>query len=1441
MKGDFTRSTFRPEKRFTGVRMQQGRVQLDADWNEQLDILARAERIEREDLIGLSGVPKLGGGFQVGVTTDGKDMTISAGRIYVDGTLCELDSTAVTVTATIQAGSFTVATLTADGRDFAVNEWLQVEGGAAAHLVQVTGVTPAQRRLAITPAFTAPEVAALNAAATVTVRRVTSYLTQPDYPKPPALPPVQGDYLVFVETWQRHLTALEEPSIRESALGGPDTATRTRTVWQVKLLPFPGGGPKPTCDTPLAAYDSRAAGTTGHLNARAQPDPGATKPCVLPPGGGFRRLENQLYRVEVRKAGRLVGGGPVPTFVWSRENGSVVSRWLSASGSELTLDSPGRDAYLGFAGGEWVELTDDVHELMGDPGTLVQLTTANGVTLTVDKNTTTGSIDLADFGPNAKLRRWDSDGELDVKRDNVVNDGWIAIEDGVEVRFEDGAYQSGDHWLIPARTADADVDWPRDVRGDPLPQPAIGIRRALGRLAVASVDAGLAITLTDCRQTFPSLTAICADDVCYDNTACALPGVETVQEALDRICQERDLRFHNRHLHGWGIVCGLRVSCGPDAAGAKQRTHVTVGEGYAIDCNGDDVLVQVDQTLDILKMAGAQESGPALLDAKGDGDLSLMVGLSENGPFEFTLEPFKDGSATDPQALLQGTLLMDVFDDCIRPLQAFWNDQTTVPASEKGLPAGPVTQRVAALTNLFAQAVNPVSGRNIFISPREDKILSDFYTNLKKELTSSTFCAMWDSARAYPAYPFKNLNLDTIFGKGQHTRIRIRPGGKEAYTVGPGLDPLKPTTKVNRYDLVRRVMLSEFDPLAGATGATQTGSGAVQDVAFSADGRQIYVIVPTKNDENTFFRAGEITATEIKWGAVVMICGVKLVTLATRANDKMLYAIGLKKEPTADGKAFQIVGSGLYQIDPQSVDTGMQPLSAFNAFGHLVITPDGEALAAAAAENNLPPTSYTRVVRVDLSTKKTLPEIAVAEGIDDIAVNGQLQGGTLYTLAGLKTSNRTLLAYDLATQQRAKDAAGNPVEIALDKTSIRMATFVNQQFSSLILTFEDDYCARVVDMKTNALAQDYLLPLQVGPIAIASDVASDQVLVLNYVSNTVTVAAGELFQPTSNKQVITQLGVYRADALGAFADLTAGFLQYLKDCLCDHLARDCPSCTGNEKLYLAAVSVRANQVYKICNFSKRHYVKSFPTMGYWLSLFPIQALVGRMVQLFCCAVLPELSAKYNPGTSTSQDRLSIATFRDTLSKLQVMDVPTLIGEIAAKANIFGQVSLDSISAGGGTAARSAPAMAATSIVGQPVDTVRSTLEERGVTTRSSPYAPTIATRLPDPTFFRNPVPGSEVHLYEEAGQVRYYEVTDPISDPELQRRLGTLHEDVRSRDTEILQLRGQVDELRSAQADLLQVHVPAERVAALETELKELRAFRQQVTRFMRAQPKNKR
>ena len=57
MKGDFTRNTFDPLKHFTRVLMQQGRVQLDADWNEQAAILLHCLQTLAADLIGPHGGP----------------------------------------------------------------------------------------------------------------------------------------------------------------------------------------------------------------------------------------------------------------------------------------------------------------------------------------------------------------------------------------------------------------------------------------------------------------------------------------------------------------------------------------------------------------------------------------------------------------------------------------------------------------------------------------------------------------------------------------------------------------------------------------------------------------------------------------------------------------------------------------------------------------------------------------------------------------------------------------------------------------------------------------------------------------------------------------------------------------------------------------------------------------------------------------------------------------------------------------------------------------------------------------------------------------------------------------------------------------------------------------------------------------------------------------
>ncbi len=59
------------------------------------------------------------------------------------------------------------------------------------------------------------------------------------------------------------------------------------------------------------------------------------------------------------------------SFKWSRDNASIVVGWEGGDGS-LSVTSLGRDNTLDFAAGQWVELTDDSHEISQKNGTLVQ-------------------------------------------------------------------------------------------------------------------------------------------------------------------------------------------------------------------------------------------------------------------------------------------------------------------------------------------------------------------------------------------------------------------------------------------------------------------------------------------------------------------------------------------------------------------------------------------------------------------------------------------------------------------------------------------------------------------------------------------------------------------------------------------------------------------------------------------------------------------------------------------------------------------------------------------------------------------------------------------------------------------------------------------------------------------------------------------------------------
>lgn len=90
MKCDFSRTTFHPASRYSRVLMQQGRVQLDADWNEQVAIHVHQQRALAHDLIGPFGGPQHNLGFQIIANAQRSgDFTIERGHYYVDGVLCE--------------------------------------------------------------------------------------------------------------------------------------------------------------------------------------------------------------------------------------------------------------------------------------------------------------------------------------------------------------------------------------------------------------------------------------------------------------------------------------------------------------------------------------------------------------------------------------------------------------------------------------------------------------------------------------------------------------------------------------------------------------------------------------------------------------------------------------------------------------------------------------------------------------------------------------------------------------------------------------------------------------------------------------------------------------------------------------------------------------------------------------------------------------------------------------------------------------------------------------------------------------------------------------------------------------------------------------------------------------------------------------------------------
>ena len=492
MSFDLSRVRFDARRDFLGVVMQQGRVQLDSDWNEWAAQLARRLQAGTLDTFGGNVVPRITpNGFKIEAA--GGALSIGPGRIYVDGLLAEN------------------------------------HGG--------------------TPDKWDPLLAELSGTTAI------DFASQPYYKNPPDFPD-GGPHLVYIDVWQRDVTALQDPDLIEQAVG-VDTTGRLQTVWQVKVLEGVGNITCATPDDDIPGWPEITAPSAARLSTDTADSPGEPDPCEVPPDAGYRGLENQLYRVEVHTGGPL----GTATFKWSRDNATVASRvtHINPARNRITVESIGRDDVLRFNDGDWVEVTDDWLELNNLPGELHRISVAGGVdesarTLTFDTALTAGLFPVdgqqaTDALRNTRMRCWDQSGQIRREDgtalenlDDAGSSGAIEIraagtrlflEHGILVDFDlvpaggaaTGEFKSGDYWVFAARSTDASLELLNSA-------PPRGIHHHYARLSVVDFPDDE----SDCRTLWPPIAdgEDCACTVCVTAEG-HNSGSATIQQAIDSI------------------------------------------------------------------------------------------------------------------------------------------------------------------------------------------------------------------------------------------------------------------------------------------------------------------------------------------------------------------------------------------------------------------------------------------------------------------------------------------------------------------------------------------------------------------------------------------------------------------------------------------------------------------------------------------------------------------------------------------------------------------------------------------------------------------------------------------------------------------------------------------------------------------------------------------
>jgi hypothetical protein len=93
--------------------------------------------------------------------------------------------------------------------------------------------------------------------------------------------------------------------------------------------------------------------------------------------------------------------------------------------------------------------------------------------------------------------------------------------------------------------------------------------------------------------------------------------------------------------------------------------------------------------------------------------------------------------------------------------------------------------------------------------------------------------------------------------------------------------------------------------------------------------------------------------------------------------------------------------------------------------------------------------------------------------------------------------------------------------------------------------------------------------------------------------------------------------------------------EYIRSCLCSALLPPCPEPAGDNCVPLATITIRKRdcKIMRVCNWSTRKFVTTFPNLQYWFSFLPFVRSLRQAIESVCCRPFRQLgSAGLAAGT-----------------------------------------------------------------------------------------------------------------------------------------------------------------------------------------------------------------